>query len=89
MTTYRTIQVRGSLLNSRGVYSGDVLLDLRIAELRGPQGIDDEAIADVSITFGARIPVDGDYTLSYPWRNQQRQNRLKITHQTPSVAVLS
>jgi hypothetical protein len=86
---YRTSQVRGSLLDSRGSYSGDVLLDLRIAELRGPQGSDDEAIADVSITFGARIPADGDYMLSYPWQNRQCQHRLRISHQAATVAILS
>jgi hypothetical protein len=86
-TVYRTDQVRGSLLDSNGIYSGDVLLDLRIAQLPGDRGFDDAGIADVSVTFGARMPADGDYTVKYLWRNRQLQNKLRIARQKPVAFI--
>ena len=87
-TVYRTDQVRGSLLDSTGVYSGDVLLDLRIAQLPGDRGFDGEAIADVSqVTFGARMPADGDYTVKYVWENRQLQNKVRIARQKPVAFI--
>jgi hypothetical protein len=89
MTHYRTDQVRGSLMDSQGIYSGDVLLDLRIAQLMGAQGVDDEAIANVSITFSGRVPADGNYTLNYPWKNRVLQNQLRIVRQKATVAFIN
>jgi hypothetical protein len=86
-TVYHKDQVRGSILDSNGIYSGDVLLGLRIARMPGDCGFDAEAIADVSITFGGRMPADGDYTVQYSWKNQQLQNKMRIARQKPVVFI--
>jgi hypothetical protein len=85
-TVYRNEEVRGSLLDSNGIYSGDVLLDLRIAQLPG-DGPDGAAIADLSITFGGGMPADGEYTVKYSWQNRPMQNKLRLTHQKPVVQI--
>jgi hypothetical protein len=87
-TTYRIDQTRGSLTDSDCIYSEDVLLDLRIAKLRGDSGIDDEAIANVSITFGSRVPADGTYTVNYTWKDRPLQNQLRIIRQKATVAFI-
>jgi hypothetical protein len=76
-TTYRTEEIRGSLVNNQGIPS-DVTLDLEIAQLHGDQGIDDEAVANVSVTFGVRIPADGSYTLHYIFQNRPYQEQVQI-----------
>jgi hypothetical protein len=87
-TVYRTDQVRGSLLDGNGIYSGDVLLDLRIAQLPGDWGFDDEGIADVSqVTFGARMPADGNYTVEYRWKNRLLKNKVRIARQKPVAFI--
>jgi len=75
-TTYRTEEIGGSLVNNQGI-SSDVILDLKIAQLHGDQGIDDEAVAEVSVTFGVRIP-DGSYTLHYMFHNRPYQEQVQI-----------
>ena len=79
-TTYRTEEIRGSLVNNQGI-SSDVILDLEIAQLQGDQGIDDEAVAHVSITFGVRIPADGSYTLHYIFHNRPYQEQVQVKGQ--------
>jgi hypothetical protein len=79
-TTYRTEEIRGSLVNDQGI-SSDVMLDLEIAQLHGDQGIDDEAVAHVSITFGVRIPADGFFTLHYVFDNRPYQEQVQIKAQ--------
>jgi hypothetical protein len=86
-TVYRTDQVRGSLLDSNGIYSGDVLLHLRIAQLPGERGFDDAAITDVSVTFGGRMPADGEYTAQSSWHNRRLQYKLRIARQKPVVFI--
>jgi hypothetical protein len=76
-TTYRTERIRGSLVNNQSI-SSDVMLDLKIAQLLGGQGIDDEAVAEVSLTFGVRNPPDGAYTLHYMFRNRLRQEQVQL-----------
>jgi hypothetical protein len=76
-TIYRAEKIRGSLVNNQGI-SSDVMLDLRIAQLHGAQGIDDEAVAEVSLTFGVRIPPDGAYTLHYMFRNGSHQEQVQL-----------
>jgi hypothetical protein len=76
-TTYRTEEIGGSLVNNQGI-SSDVILDLKIAQLYGDQGIDDEAVAEVSVTFGVRIPADGSYTLQYIFHNRPYQEQVQI-----------
>jgi hypothetical protein len=87
MTTYRTERIRGSLVNSQGI-SSDVILDLKIAQLPGAHGIDDEAVAEVSLTFGVRNPPDGDYTLHYTFRNRPHQEQVRIKGQRMIGGVL-
>jgi hypothetical protein len=62
-SVYRTDQIRASLLDGNGVFSGNVLLDIGVALLPGERGFDDGAITDVSVTFGVRMPADGEYTV--------------------------
>ncbi len=80
MTSYRTDQIRGSLVNNQGI-SSDVILDLKIAQLPGDQGVDDEAVAEVSVTFGVRIPADGAYTLHYLFHNRAYKEQVQIKGQ--------
>lgn len=80
MTNHRTDQIRGSLVDEQG-NSSDVLLDLKIAQLRDDHGVVDEAIAEVSITFGVRTPADGVYTLHYVFHNRPHQERVQIKGQ--------
>lgn len=77
MTTHRTEEVRGTLVDGQGK-NCDVLLDLTVAQLRGDHGVDDEGVADVSITFGVRIPADGVYTLHYMFHNKPYQEQVRL-----------
>ena len=76
-STYRTEKIRGSLVNNQGI-SSDVMLDLKIAQLRGGQGIDDEAVAEVSLTFGVRNPPDRAYTLHYMFRDRSHEEQVHL-----------